>query len=209
MGNIRGVGWGVLWGLLGVAFGQLQACTLTVDTAPLSNGECPHPTLEKRCEDMGKLRCVPKSSPDWGCGTNVCLSCKAQANVNSNVATTVCNQVTGACQITGCTDPWKDCNQNLTDGCEANTDYGYVPRDGDPKTILHCGKCTLTACPKVDSSLHKDPACVNGACTFVCQGGYRACNTNLGSPSVGCTCPNTSFCGSGVPGCECPSCDGG
>lgn len=68
-----------------------------------------------------------------------------------------------------CSDPLADCNGELGDGCEVNTDTD----------ILNCGDCDV-ACSFEPNSL---PTC-NGNCGFVCNQGFGDCS---GAP--GCETP--------------------
>ncbi len=91
-----------------------------------------------------------------------------------------CNE--GSCEITLCSDPWADCNNNDADGCEINTD----------SNTNHCGACG-TVCDLPHVAVH---TCTNGGCGIQsCDTGYEDCN---GIASDGCevdTRSDTDHCG--------------
>jgi MYXO-CTERM domain-containing protein len=75
----------------------------------------------------------------------------------------------GSCVITECSANFRDCNQEIDDGCEANL-------RADPE---NCGSCG-TAC----SANHASGTCTNGLCFMgECDAGYANCNRN---PADGC-----------------------
>ncbi|MBN2196302.1 MAG: hypothetical protein JW751_26045 [Polyangiaceae bacterium] len=84
------------------------------------------------------------------------------------------------CVITGCTDPWGDCNGSYGDGCESNTDT----------SVTSCGDCGV-AC----SSAHGDPSCLGGACGISCVDPWDDCDTNVGNGCEANTDTTVSDCG--------------
>ncbi len=116
-----------------------------------------------------------------GCEVNItndpmqCGACGAPCVVPN--ATAACTN--GACTVGTCNSGWTDCNNDPTDGCEANL-------QNDP---TNCGTCN-TACPGLAT-------CQAGACGVVCAAGTADCNMD---PTDGCettlfTNQNCAFCG--------------
>ncbi|MSP60531.1 MAG: hypothetical protein EXR72_09360 [Myxococcales bacterium] len=71
----------------------------------------------------------------------------------------------GKCVLVSCTAPWKDCNNNPVDGCEANP-------QSDKNHCSGCGK----PCPSPQNGV---AACTNGMCGFGgCNPGFENCNAN-------------------------------
>jgi hypothetical protein len=67
-----------------------------------------------------------------------------------------------ACGIT-CSTGFANCNGNLADGCEINTN----------NDVNNCG-----ACGNVCSSVNGSPSCTIGNCGIVCNTGFGNCNNN-------------------------------
>jgi hypothetical protein len=75
----------------------------------------------------------------------------------------------GACEPSGCTEPWKDCNAEPQDGCESN-------KNTDAKNCGSCGhECVLANATSL---------CTMGVCGILaCNPGYADCNND---PVDGC-----------------------
>ncbi len=83
--------------------------------------------------------------------------------------------VGGACAIDACLYPWDDCNQDLSDGCETNTN----------KDAANCG-----ACGQVCKLPNAVAACQQGVCQVAsCAPGFADCN---GAAHDGCEAAVTS-----------------
>ncbi|GMU59185.1 MAG: hypothetical protein AMXMBFR34_09480 [Myxococcaceae bacterium] len=76
--------------------------------------------------------------------------------------------VGGACGIAQCNQGFANCNGQVGDGCEVNTN----------STVQHCGACN-NACAFANATA----ACTLGACTFTCQSNWWDAD---GQPANGC-----------------------
>ncbi len=87
-----------------------------------------------------------------------------------------------------CNDGYKDCNKDITDGCEINVNAD----------IQHCSEC-FSRCPDPQPNSHQHKICVNAICGFECDAGYHACNgvcySDLDAAHCGKSCRD---CASGV-----------
>ncbi len=138
--------------------------------------------------------------PD-GCEANLvtsvdtCGSCNTQCAVANGAPACVGR----ACQVASCVAPWRDCNGQYVDGCEANSQT----------SVAHCGGCNL-ACTTANGT----PVCNAGTCGVgSCNAPFRDCN---GAPGDGCeTNSQTSVdhCGGCNLACTTangtPACNGG
>jgi hypothetical protein len=102
-----------------------------------------------------------------GCEVNVlsdpnnCNGCALVCPPHPN-ASVAC--VNGSCQYT-CNVGFADCNINMADGCEINTNT----------SVNNCGGCGLT-CPTHPNS---SPNCLGGNCGISCNAGFGNCDGNL------------------------------
>jgi hypothetical protein len=103
----------------------------------------------KACGDL----CVSREDPYFGCSDTSCARCVVP-NATAGCAA-------GACVVAACTAGFGDCNANPSDGCET-----------DLASVTSCGACGV-ACPVLERVAM---ACVNGACTGVCETGFADCN---------------------------------
>lgn len=126
-----------------------SACTLG-NLDELENGQCAEG--QKACQVEGVSKCVSKEVPAYGCGIETCAPC---AFVHGEAR---CG-LSGRCELSACRVPFQDCNNNLDDGCEANT-------DSDPS---HCGSSCRPCTPA-----NAIPLCTSGVCS------YAACLPNFG-----------------------------
>lgn len=109
--------------------------------------------LTAECDDDLSLECETEimSDPDH------CGACDSPCVL----AHAVPSCVEGVCRIERCESPYRDCNGDPSDGCEANL-------DSDPK---HCASCDL-----VCSAINGDPLCFAGTCALTCAQGYDDCD---------------------------------
>jgi hypothetical protein len=146
-------------------------CTLTVDTGPLTNGQCP--AKQKRCDVGGKATCVGTDDPRYGCASQTtCLSCGSLGF--AHVKTAGCDIIRGVCTVLACEENYKHCPSNGPEsgGCETAI-------NSDPK---HCGGCDM-ACPmNVNNGA---PVCILRQCQASCNTGFFDCNKMIGD---GCEC---------------------
>lgn len=110
-------------------------------------------TDEKPCGGS----CVKKSDPAFGCDDATCMPCSATTDQTATCAGS-------ACMTTACAAKTKNCNGDVSDACESNTDT-------DAK---HCG-----ACGKACSANHVAPTCQSGVCAGACSAGFGDCNMDL------------------------------
>lgn len=165
-------------------------------TLPNDCGSCGHhcSTTNGTASCNGSTCSIACNSGFGNCNLNVADGCEQPLNTNNNCtgcgvqcarshAVTSCG--TGTCQIVGCDPGWADCNNNQSDGCEANLDT----------SLANCGGCG-TACAPANGV----GQCVSGACTIQscnvpfanCNGGVAdGCEINLNTDELHCgTCPN-------------------
>jgi hypothetical protein len=126
--------------------------------------------------------CVPGCSPQRGCSVGeVCcsstcvvtrtdLSHCGGCGMRCEAANGVTSCDSGRCALVRCNDGFADCNNDLSDGCEAD-----LRRD-----LQHCGTCN-SACPMVTNA--GTVACSAGRCGYTCRAGYADCD---GDPATGC-----------------------
>ncbi len=129
--------------------------------------------------------------------TSHCGACN-NACVAAN-ATPACSN--GSCTIGTCSGTFRDCNGQLSDGCEINSG----------NNVNNCGACN-NACAVANAT----PACVSSACAIgACNSGFRDCNsqvvdgceTNTNTAVTSCgTCGNVCTVTNGTPGCSGGSC---
>jgi hypothetical protein len=134
-----------------------------------------------------------------GCETNLtndpnhCGSCTKTCS--SVGGTPSC--VLGLCGIS-CAPGRADCNNNVTDGCEIDTE----------SSVTHCGSCS-----KVCSSTNGTPTCANSICGINCTAGYGNCDNNADTGCEVNLLSNASHCNGCGNACNgtngTPSCTGG
>jgi len=100
-------------------------------------------------------QCVSIDRPDYGCGGDICQSCRI---VN---ATARCNQ-RHECDVAVCYQDFDDCDGDDSNGCETN-----VRIDPD-----HCGGCSHK-CPEL---AHAMRGCGDVCTIWRCESGFRDCN---------------------------------
>ncbi|HVH41360.1 MAG TPA: hypothetical protein VM925_03425 [Labilithrix sp.] len=123
-----------------------------------AGGLCPR-TAGAKAKSCGPL-CVSVDDPLYGCAAADCSPCAVDG------ATPAC--VDGRCSISVCIAGRADCNNDATDGCEA-----------DLNALTSCGACGV-ACPLAPHAL---PACASLACALACDVGWADCNAD---PLDGC-----------------------
>ena len=120
--------------------------------------------------------------------TNHCGACGMACPTRSN-ATSTC--LSGTCGIT-CNIGFTDCDGNMANGCEANTQTN----------VAHCGMCGRTCNAPVGGSA----TCVAGTCTSSCPSGQTNCSETcrtLGTDASNCgacgiTCATGQTCTGGT-----------
>ncbi len=161
----------------------MSACLVVIDADALDEG-CA--SDQKACEG----RCVSKSDPEYGCGSDSCQPCflpNAQSICDSRQQ----------CAIATCVDNHDDCDGKANTGCEVNLDTD----------VNHCGSCRAEPC-EVKGAI---PACARGRCAIrKCEPGFKDCNRESDD---GCEVPvlrNDENCGACGLSCEeDQSCDEG
>ena len=144
-------------------------CTpYTNGTAACSAGACALGTCNsgfKNCDGNDTNGCEVNISND----PMQCGACGAPCVVPN--ATAACTN--GACTVGSCNSGWTDCNNDPTDGCEANLQH-------DP---MNCGACGTTCPGQLE--------CTSGSCFVDCGGkGFAICP---GDPSGVCTLLGTNL----------------
>jgi hypothetical protein len=207
-------GWGNCDGL------SVNGCEINTDTSVTNCGTC-----AKVCNNTNGTAgcasgvCSITCASGWGnCDSNPDNGCETATTNNTDACGTcgkVCAVANGtpacigtSCAIQGCTSPWKDCNNQYTDGCEINTS----------NNLANCGACG-NAC----SGTNGAASCTSGVCGIACNPGYgncdgnvaNGCESNLNTDVAHCgSCPNacsfanaSSVCSSGI--CQLGSCNPG
>lgn len=114
----------------------------------------------------GGLACCDGRCVDVRSDIDDCGACGAPCPIPENGRAS-CED--GVCGLDSCNAGYKDCNQDLADGCEVHTDV-------DPS---NCG-----ACGNVCSFANGSGSCASGRCTLLgCGTGYASCD---GNDSNGC-----------------------
>ena len=144
-------------------------CNLAHATATCSNGTC---AIANCAEGWGDCNGVVTD----GCEVNLlsslthCGGCTAACAPAEAVPACLA----GKCTIASCSSGYQDCNKDVIDGCEVNTQT----------SVGNCGGCAA-AC----SAVHGTPSCAGGNCSIVCAAGYGNCD---GDVSTGCETSTTS-----------------
>lgn len=100
--------------------------------------------------------CVSFRDPAFGCAAAACDPCSIAHGAPS------CNA--GSCAVGSCAPTYANCNGDVADGCETNTD----------KTPTSCGACGITCAA--------GQVCSNGGCAASCEGGEVACGSSCIDP---------------------------
>lgn len=119
------------------------------------------------CDDDGldcEVNTDTNSENCGGCGTNG-VDCEV-AWGGTRHADGVCD--TGSCEFFACQGSWRDCNDDLSDGCE-------VDIDADDE---NCGACDVVCEAPFGTN-----TCVDGDCAPNCGGTYLDCDAD---PTTGC-----------------------
>ena len=172
---------------------------LWCDTSTRTCQECvndSHCATGQRCS--GGV-CVQGCLDDTRCGAGQLCCAGACVDIEANTANCgACGNTCGGanaapacaagrCGIARCIAPYEDCDGELANGCETNTNV----------LVNHCGACG-NVCPARE---HASPVCAAGTCTFQCENGWADCN---GDPSDGCeTSTETNVLNCGVCGRAC------
>lgn len=155
-----------------------------------ADADCPLGTV---CEP-GAARCIPGCTPSRACPAGLeccsgecadlgrtpshCGACGNACDIPGSVAACVA----GSCQFASCQTGFPDCNDDTSDGCEAEL-------ASDPANCNACGR----ACAALPNA---DPGCTAGQCGLgPCQAGFEDCE---GDPSNGCETnleTNAASCG--------------
>ncbi len=181
-----------------------QCCVYANATATCSNGAC----AMGAC-DAGYADC--NADPTDGCevpvdsDTDNCGSC-GNACVTPH-ATAACTS--GVCGIASCDTGYSDCNNDPTDGCEADTNNdpancgacsNVCPATGGAP-VCNSGTCGISACPSGTGECDGDPS-------TVCETNLLTDLSNCGYCGNACNLPNAgSTCSTGQ--CTITSCDSG
>jgi hypothetical protein len=171
----RGVGLGSLLFAAGVLNVIATACTFTVGTSELQNGDCGGG--KKACPNAtsGVMQCIGLDDPDYGCSQAGCGKCYQQN------ASTRCDP-NNNCAVAVCMPGFAHCVGPPSNGCETSiyTDVGNCGLDQQSACGNVCGMFTMGK-PHVNA-----PACVNGVCQIGgCDQGYVDCDKNIAN---GCEC---------------------
>lgn len=113
----------------------------------------------------GGRSCCSGACVDTQSNTTACGACDSRCSVPNGSA--IC--VNGMCAVGSCSGPFRDCNANGSDGCEANTSTD----------VQHCGTCGRACAARA----HATTRCASGACDFTCDAGFTDCDMD---PSNGC-----------------------
>ncbi len=140
-----------------------QRCTVDNATAACINGVCAVGACANTYDDCDQ-------DPTNGCETHLfsldnCGACGQSCAFDH--ATAQC--ATGTCTFGACEAPYADCNGDLGDGCESDTDTD----------LSNCGGCGQSC-----GFAHADASCTSGQCSFDgCMSGWVDLD---GDPSNGC-----------------------
>ncbi len=146
-----------------------NACNTTNGTATCSAGNCGINcnTGFANCDGNVSNGCeVDLSKSVNHCGT---CSTVCQDQPNGTAICTPNTQTIGKCDVSNCQKPFGNCDNDVSNGCEAN-------EDTDPNNCGGCGnKCAFA---------HASANCALGVCGIsACDPGFADCN---GNPSDGC-----------------------
>jgi hypothetical protein len=101
-----------------------------------------------------------------GCEVNLSTdpkNCGACNNVCAAVANGTPGCTNSACSVASCTVPFQNCDGNVANGCESNSQTD----------VKNCGKCGLI-CPALANAT---PGCAAGACGIgACNAGFKNCD---------------------------------
>ncbi len=97
-----------------------------------------------------------------------------------NLAHSVERCVAGQCDIASCSGDWGNCDGNVGNGCETDTD----------RDVAHCGMCGR-ACNATGGTA----TCSNGNCGIVCLSSRGNCDGNVGNGCETNTTNTTAHCG--------------
>jgi len=163
-----------------------KVCNLANATATCSAGACAIASCNSGFADCNKM-------PADGCETNTntstsnCGSC-GSACVTPNATPTCSN---GTCGIGTCNPNFANCDGNVANGCEVNTQT-------DP---LNCGGCGLKC--NLPNAI---AGCTNGTCTVVqCSPGYGDCDGNASNGCETSTGTDPNNCGGCKAKCALPN----
>ena len=169
------------------------ACTVNNGTPACASSACKVGSCKPGFEDCN-------SQYSDGCETDTTTSLRNCGGCGTLCAPPNATAACGAsvCSIASCTEPFKDCNGKVSDGCEIDT-----------HTLLNCGGCGAECAPA-----HATASCSTGACTYTaCDAGYTDCN---GVKADGCevhTDADVTSCGTCGNACAAnnatPTCTGG
>jgi hypothetical protein len=176
-----------------------HVCSAPNATAGCAAGSCTVGTCNpgfKDCDGQPANGCEVNSGTDLS-------NCGACGNV-CNVANGTAGCTGGACTVASCNAPYKDCDGQASNGCEANTLTNVNACGG-------CGRSCLLP--------NATPACSNGVCAIqACNPGWADCD---GNPLNGCevniaadvgncgTCGHTCTVANGAPACVMGACQVG
>ncbi|PZR06388.1 MAG: hypothetical protein DI536_30425 [Archangium gephyra] len=172
-----------------------NVCNANNGAASCSNGSC-----GIAC-GSGFANCNGSLSDGCEVNTNASVAhCGACNNACTAAnATAACSN--GDCTIGSCSAPFRDCNGQVSDGCEINSS----------NNVNNCGACG-TVCAVANAT----PACVSSACAVgTCNTGFRDCNSQVVDGCEINTTNNVNHCGAcgnqctvanGTPGCSGSAC---
>lgn len=138
------------------------ACVVGNGTPGCVSGECVVVACEpgfEDCDDDPLTGCEADTATSaehcGACGT-ACTYSHAQGACNA-----------GSCSFANCDDGWANCDTQLQNGCETNTN---ISSD-------HCGACD-NVCLQTPNSV---PRCELGTCGLLCESGFGDCDDDVDS----------------------------
>ena len=138
-------------------------------SAPSASVACTNSSCGITACNAGRANCNAQYPDGCEVNTNTDLSNCGGCGVVCNAANGTAQCQTGSCSIASCNAGFANCNGQLSDGCEANTNT----------STTHCGGCNQACNPA-----HASGQCLGGSCAVgACVPGWVNLN---GLPADGC-----------------------